>query len=201
MIEYLMVYLPSGLPIYSKCFGGFCKVNATDEILLSGFLSALESFPSMVGGEALKAVEMGNTSFVFRKTTPSGISVAMGVAKEGDLQEAQDVFNAIQILLEEKYSDTSWDIITTNEFDAFAKDLLENTLEPALHKYGGFEDRCGLGDQCMMRTTAVDSEKHPIWARLRGAYDKMRAMMMGKMDKMEEDKRSIWERLRDRLRK
>ena len=114
-----MVYMPSGLPIYSKCFSGFCKANATDDILLSGFLSALESFPSMVGGEALKAIEMGNTSFVFRKTTPSGISVAMGVSKGADLDEAQDVFNQIQILLEEKYNHSNWDVISPGDYEAF----------------------------------------------------------------------------------
>ncbi len=204
MIEYLMVYMPSGLPIYSKCFSGFCKANATDDILLSGFLSALESFPTMVGGEALKAVEMGNTSFIFRKTTPSGSSVAMGVSKGADLEEAQDVFNQIQILLEEKYNTANWDVISPSDYEAFKKDLLENTLEPALHKYGGFEDRCQLGDQCAMGTTAIDTEKQPIWSRFRSGYTKMRAMMMdmGKMDKkMDKDDRSFWARLRDRIRK
>ena len=59
MIEYLMIYQPNGLPIFSKCFGGFCQLNAKDDALLSGFLHALETFPSLIGGEELNQLTLG----------------------------------------------------------------------------------------------------------------------------------------------
>jgi len=42
VLEYLMVYTESGLPIYSKCYGTFCKTAFKNPELLSGFLSALQ---------------------------------------------------------------------------------------------------------------------------------------------------------------
>ncbi|MGQ4871339.1 MAG: hypothetical protein ACP6IT_05835 [Candidatus Thorarchaeota archaeon] len=44
-LEYLMVYTQSGLPIYSKCFGGFCKSAFESPELLAGLLSAIETIP------------------------------------------------------------------------------------------------------------------------------------------------------------
>ncbi|MHA1769287.1 MAG: hypothetical protein ACTSV3_05485 [Candidatus Thorarchaeota archaeon] len=45
LLEYLMVYTDSGLPIYSKCYGTFCKTAFKNPELLSGFLSALQTLP------------------------------------------------------------------------------------------------------------------------------------------------------------
>ncbi|MHA2191410.1 MAG: hypothetical protein ACXAAP_14375 [Candidatus Thorarchaeota archaeon] len=50
VLEYLMVYTSSGLPIYSKCYGTFCKTAFKEPELLSGFLSALETIPPTIGG-------------------------------------------------------------------------------------------------------------------------------------------------------
>ncbi len=173
MIEYLIIYQPSGLPIFSKCFGGFCKAATTDEILLSGFLSALETLPSTIGGGTLKAVDMGETRFIFRKTYPSGISVVVGLTEKADHQVAQEVFHEIQTILEDKYSHVKWDEIIPEVFEEFRKDLYENTLVHVLHKYGGFEDRCPRGVRCLMHTKATDSDKRSIWERLRGVYNKI----------------------------
>lgn len=177
MIEYLMIYQPSGLPIFSKCFGGFCKAAVTDDILLSGFLSALEIFPPAIGGGSLKAVDMGETQFIFRKTHPSGISVVVGLTEKADRQVAQEVFNEIQSLLEDKYSNIKWDEIIQEAFEEFRKDLYENTLVRVLHKYGAFEDRCPRGVRCLMHTKATDTDKRSIWGRFRGVYNKIRSMM------------------------
>lgn len=196
-----MIYTPGGLPIFSKCFGGFCQANATDDVLLSGFLSALETFPAMVGGEGLKAVEMGTTKFVFRKTTPSGVSIAIGLSEKADQQEAIDVFEAVQSLIEVKYNETNWDVINTTQYEAFKKDLFENALDPALHNYGGFEDQCPMGEQCAMHTMPISEEKQPIWTRIRSIYDQVRAMMQREMMPKAADKQSVWERIRGKLRR
>ncbi|MFQ6123286.1 MAG: hypothetical protein ACE5R6_01585 [Candidatus Heimdallarchaeota archaeon] len=177
MIEYLMIYQPSGLPIFSKCFGGFCKAAATDEVLLSGFLSALETFPPTISGGTLKAVDMGETQLIFRKTYPSGISVVVGLTEKADQQVAKEVFHEIQSLIEDKYSHIKWEEIIPEVYEEFRKDLYENALFHVLHKYGGFEDRCPRGVRCLMHTKATDLDKQSIWGRLRGVYNKIRSMM------------------------
>lgn len=44
MLEYILIYQESGLPIYSKCYSTMCGFLAKDSALLAGFLSALENF-------------------------------------------------------------------------------------------------------------------------------------------------------------
>lgn len=154
----------------------------------------------MVGGEELKAVEMGTTQFVFRKTTPSGGSIVIGLAEKADQQEAIGVFEAVQALIEGKYSETNWAVINITQYEGFKKDLYENALDPALHNYGGFEDQCPMGEQCAIHTTAGGEEKQPIWTRIRSIYDRLRAMMPQKtMPQEMKPEQSIWERIRGKL--
>ncbi len=66
MLEYIIIYQDSGLPIYSKCFSSLCGFLAKDSALLSGFLSAIESFVTeMIGtnntNDCLKSLEMKNS--------------------------------------------------------------------------------------------------------------------------------------------
>ncbi len=62
LFEYLMVYTEAGLPIYSKCYGMFCKTAFKNPELLTGFLSALQTLPPTISsGLSLDAVKMGPT--------------------------------------------------------------------------------------------------------------------------------------------
>jgi hypothetical protein len=63
LLKYIVIYQDSGIPIFSKCYSGFCGLIARNNTLLSGFLSALENFiKEMIGNtdenECLEAVEM-----------------------------------------------------------------------------------------------------------------------------------------------
>ncbi len=82
-LEYLMVYTQAGFPIYSRCYGDFCKTAFKNPELLSGFLSALETIPLTLGdGLKLDAIQMGPTQMRFAKTTPSGHSIVVGLSDD-----------------------------------------------------------------------------------------------------------------------
>ena len=76
MLEYIVIYQDSGLPIYSKCYSGFCGLLAKKDALFSGFLSALENFTKeMIGNtkenESLQAIEMQDSIMRFYRTFPN----------------------------------------------------------------------------------------------------------------------------------
>ncbi len=79
ILSYLLVYRDSGLPIYSKCFSGFCGVAMKEPALLTGFLTAIQSFslefvcPSTRDPGSLEAITMGETIMRFSTTKPSDV--------------------------------------------------------------------------------------------------------------------------------
>ncbi|MHA1228857.1 MAG: hypothetical protein ACTSPV_19200 [Candidatus Hodarchaeales archaeon] len=172
-LEYLMLYRRSGLPIYSKCYQGFCKVNAQDPALLSGFLSALETFSLNISGTndtKLEAIKMGNTIMRFSRTLPKGHSIVVGLSEDNE-KLANDIFNAVSDLLEKRFKDVDWDLVTTDFSKEFEKALLEDVLIPELHDYGGFEDNCPLGDKCPMKTLPhYAQQKKSIWSNIKSTY-------------------------------
>lgn len=182
-LEYLMIYLDSGIPIYSKCYSGICGIAAKEPALLTGFLTALESFATEVIGElkseersSIEAVTMGNTVLRFKKTLPTGHSVALGLKKD-DVKLANDVFMAVENLLEKKYANQNWELINENFSKEFERALLNEALIPALHMHGGFEDNCPRGDNCPMK--AVPTQKKTIWSILKEKYQKIWNRMKG----------------------
>ena len=180
-LEYLMVYTQSGLPIYSKCYGGFCTAAFKNPELLTGFLSALETLPStMGGGLSLESVKMGSTEMRFSKTTPTGHSVVIGLGKDSP-DIAEDIYREVsKILASDRFVNVDWTYLTSEVMDAFEKELLETALVDALHDHGGFKDQCPLGDRCPMHTTAIQSRKGRIWSSIKDKYRAMREKMAGR---------------------
>ncbi|MGY5876589.1 MAG: hypothetical protein RTU30_12645 [Candidatus Thorarchaeota archaeon] len=181
-LEYLMVYTDSGLPIYSKCFGTFCKTAFKNPELLSGFLSALQTMPLAIGeGLSLESVKMGPTQMKFSRTMPTGHSVVVGVDEDDD-ELVNDVFkNVNRILSADKYRDVDWTVISADMMKEFEKDLLGSALVDALHNHGGFSDECTLGDQCPMHTNAFVAQKQGgIWGAIKARYAGMRKRMAEK---------------------
>ncbi|MHA2109276.1 MAG: hypothetical protein ACW99R_16340, partial [Candidatus Hodarchaeales archaeon] len=115
-LEYLMVYQASGLPIFSKCFKGFCTLNAKDPMLLSGFLTALQSFGAQITNDgsgsssSLEAVKIGPTVMRFSKVLPSGHNVVIGLSEDSPSM-ARDIFDGIDTFIRNEYADTNWTII------------------------------------------------------------------------------------------
>jgi hypothetical protein len=180
LLEYLMVYTESGLPIYSKCYGTFCKTAFKNPELLSGFLSALQTLPSAISSDlSLDAIKMGPTEMRFSKTTPSGHSIVVGLA-EDSLEIANKVFEQVEsILAKEKFVNLDWSFITSEIMNDFQDELLKSALVDALHDHGGFEDTCPLGDRCPIHTNAFRNKtrRGKIWSMVKDKYAAMRAKM------------------------
>jgi len=90
-----MVYTESGLPIYSKCYGTFCKTAFKNPELLSGFLSALQTLPLTISSDlSLDSVKMGPTEMRFSRTTPTGHSIVVGLGEDSS-EIANKVFESV----------------------------------------------------------------------------------------------------------
>ncbi len=176
-LEYLMVYQASGLPIFSKCFKGFCSLNAKDPMLLSGFLTALQSFGAQItnngsgSSSSLEAVKIGPTVMRFSKVLPSGHNVVIGLSEDSPSM-ARDIFDGIDTFIRNEYADTNWTIIDTIFGEKFGELLVKNVLAPIFHNKGGWEDTCPLGDACAMKALPVESteEKISIWGAIKKRY-------------------------------
>ncbi|MHA1770697.1 MAG: hypothetical protein ACTSYL_02895 [Candidatus Thorarchaeota archaeon] len=112
-LEYLMVYTQAGLPIYSKCFGTFCKSAFEQPEMLAGLLSAIETIPPTLSeGLSLNAVHMGSTTMRFSKIMPSGHSVVIGLSEDRP-DVAESVYAAVQ-----KYCQTIDFVMLTGDSSA-----------------------------------------------------------------------------------
>jgi len=182
VLEYLMVYTESGLPIYSKCFGTFCKTAFKNPELLTGFLSAIQTLPATLSSNlSLDSVKMGSTEMRFSRTVPSGHTVVVGL--HADNREIADkVFDAVSgILSSPRFVDIDWDFISSDAMHAFETELLRTTLFEALRQHGGFEDQCPLGDNCPIHTNAVQykARRKKVWDLIKDKYVAMKARMSG----------------------
>jgi hypothetical protein len=176
-LEYLMIYQASGLPIFSKCFKGFCSLNVKDPMLLSGFLTALQSFSTQITtGEtstasSLEAVKIGPTVMRFSKVLPSGHNVVIGLSEDSPSM-AKEIFDGIDTFIRNRYADTNWTIIDTSFGESFGELLVKDVLAPLFHTKGGWEDTCPLGDACAMKALPVEptEEKLSIWGAIKKRY-------------------------------
>ena len=183
ILEYLMVYTEAGLPIYSKCYGTFCKTAFKNPELLTGFLTALQTLPPTISSElSLDAVTMGPTQMRFSKTMPSGHSVVVGLGK--DIPKLADkIFKGVSdILAADQFVNVDWTYVTSDLMSAFEEKLLQSTLVEIMHEHGGFNDECGLGDKCPIHTTALlyQTRREKVWSIIKGQYAALRERMRAK---------------------
>ncbi|MDH5402458.1 MAG: hypothetical protein OEY49_08205 [Candidatus Heimdallarchaeota archaeon] len=150
-LEYIIVYKSDGLPIYSKCFGTFCAIAGTNEVLLTGFLSALMTIPEMFGENMdLKSVEMGYTKLILKRTMPSGVSIAVGIVNntyddKKHNTKIETFFEMTKNVLDKDYKDKNWSHIKQNELKEFEEKLIHNAILP---NFPYFTDRDVCGDNC-----------------------------------------------------
>lgn len=175
-----MVYTEAGLPIYSKCYGTFCKTAFKNPELLSGFLSALQTLPLTMSPEmSLDSVKMGPTEMRFSRTTPTHHTIVVGLGEDSaDL--ANKIFDAVAgVLAMDKFVSLDWTMISSDMMNDFKEELLKTALVDALHEHGGFEDKCELGDQCPLHTTAFQNttRRSKVWSIVKDKYAAMRARM------------------------
>ena len=146
-------------------------------MLLSGFLTALQSFSTQMTtdgsglGSTLEAVKIGPTVMRFSKVLPSGHNVVIGLSEDSPSM-AREIFDGIDAFIRKDYADTNWSIIDTIFGEKFGELLVKNVLSPIFHTKGGWEDTCPLGDACAMKALPVkpSEEKVSIWGAIKKRY-------------------------------
>ena len=119
MIEYIIIYLPDGYQIYSKCFTGFCKDPQFNEEYLIGFVRALDTLPSIIGTQAVNTIDLGNMRLLPYKLEILDLCVVIGISEESDIQSAHDLSKTIQTLAKEQFSKETSVSIKTKDFTTF----------------------------------------------------------------------------------
>jgi hypothetical protein len=178
-LEYMMVYQQNGLPIFSKCFKGFCAISSQDPALLSGFLTALQSFSTQLTlsseskTSSLEAMKMGPTVMRFSRVLPSGHNVVLGLSEDSP-SLAKEIFDGVEKFVQTHYQDTNWSIITTTQGEDFGRRVIEEVLSPLFHREGGWADTCPLGESCAMKALPTkDDQKISIWETIKRSYRKL----------------------------
>ena len=180
-LEYIIIFEKGGTPIYSHCFGGFCAAAGLDDTLLSGFLSALTTMPTMFEGkegkkQSVQMLEMDYTKLIF-STTSSGKMVVIGVDKEfyddeEDRGAVSELFDEVEELLEEDFSHITWAACEREDREEFEHKLVEEVLPATLDVY---VDYCRGGDDCQFDHYTSEEEPYlsedmTVWERLKTRY-------------------------------
>ena len=180
ILEYLIVFQKSGLPIFSKCFGDFCTVLMVDDTLLSGFLSAMTSMPTFFNQKVnLDSIELGFTKLFFNYTLPSGHVICMGFNKKTTSPQKEkkidELFEKITKFIEEEKKDINWSFLSTEEISPIVEELLTKIIEPWIHLSSANHSKHSKGcpiciDGPFFRGEDDIGMKEPIWKRLKDIY-------------------------------
>ena len=196
VLEYFIVFQKSGLPIFSKCFGDFCSVLLVDEMLLSGFLSAITKMPSLFGEDynELNAVEMGYTKLRFEHTSPSGHTICLGFKNEGPFLENKrlidDLFTKIDNFVEDTHKGKRWDFLTASEIREIENELIDSIINPWINvdpNYKNHGEKCSMSiESDLFRGEKDIGIKEPIWKRLSEVFTQRRQVLKDKLDEKRE---------------
>ncbi len=190
-LEYLIIFKSYGIPIYSRCFGHFCSNLMRDDVLLSGFLSALTTIGKVsenadfdkiqVEGEEVNlhfsksgdliSMSMGDTKLYFFYVKHRDYYIVAGFPVDGFVMGEntpliQELFNIVEELLDNKYLGMKWDSITKEEFEGFERDLLKNAISPWMSGNKG-SHVCILGENCPLRIAVIESKEKSIGNRIK----------------------------------
>ncbi|MFX1598163.1 MAG: ADP-ribosylation factor-like protein [Promethearchaeota archaeon] len=125
MIHNVYIIRKSGECLVSRAYGSI----ALDEGLISGFLSALQSFVAEVSGDRIRSIKTGNVKFIYGGF--GDVLFVFCVSQDEDETEIQEKIAAVRDLFLKKYQDIleDWDgSIAT--FEAFNEILDRIVLGP-----------------------------------------------------------------------
>ena len=201
ILEYFIIFQKSGLPIFSKCFGDFCQVLLVDDIILSGFLSALTTMPAMFGKDRnkLNAVEIGYTKLLFNHTTPSGHTICLGFKFEEEVvkkdERIDELFKKIEFFIEETHKNVNWPITPKTQILKIENELIDTIITPWVkidEHYKTHGPNCTMSVESDLYRGENDSGmKEPIWKRLKEAFANRRQMLK---DQLSEKRTKLIER-------
>ncbi|MHA1410096.1 MAG: ADP-ribosylation factor-like protein [Candidatus Odinarchaeia archaeon] len=125
MIHNVYIIKKSGECLLSKSYGS----KMLDEGLISGFLSALQSFVSEVSGDAIKVIRTGNVKFIYG--VGKDLIFVFSTSEDEDDKQIQEKIANLRDEFITKYGDTieNWDGSTTI-FEPFSEYVDKIVLGP-----------------------------------------------------------------------
>ncbi len=162
-LEYILIYKTSGLPMYMRCMGSLCQLVDVDEMLVTGFLSAISTIPSLFGlskSARYILMDFGYLSLIFSRSLAGDHVVCIGFPSgawsETVKNEMMGVFDSIEKILQDHFKDCDWNYQSKKR-----KLLLEHFLmEDILPRLFSVEHvREARGHHCQL--TAIVSQEKP----------------------------------------
>jgi small GTP-binding protein len=125
MIHNVYIIKKSGECLLSKSYGS----KSLDEGLISGFLSALQSFVSEVSGDAIKVIRTGNIKFIYG--VGQDLIFVFSTSEDEDDKLIQEKITALRDNFIGKYGDSldDWDGSTV-AFEKFQEEVDKVVLGP-----------------------------------------------------------------------
>lgn len=206
-LEYLILFKPYGMPIYSRCFGHFCSSLMKDDVLLSAFLAALTSIGNLpdiadIGplnfegkemnltfnkaGE-LVSIKIGGTSLYFYYVKYNDYFIVAGFPADEFVMDythpaVKKFFKNVQEVLDGDYGATEWK--SKEEFAKFEQQLLKKAVYPWMDENKASHS-CMLGENCPLRIANIESKEKGIAGRIKETILSYRKMgMLSKMKMM-----------------
>lgn len=158
MADDVIILKTSGVPLFSRCYGGkTCRLHP-DHALQSGFLAALYSFAKESFSQSgIKSVLFQDLKLDFKVDEDNDLIIVFANPIEEDNQLIAKQLEATYNLFLEKYVDKINTLaIDTNTFVDFDQDLLALDVVP----------RKSVGE--------VKLHKHPFWNKMTRKLKRMR---------------------------
>ncbi|MEA2069982.1 MAG: hypothetical protein U9O98_01685 [Asgard group archaeon] len=132
MADDVMIIKTSGIPLYTKCFGGKTCKKHPDHILQSGFLAALFSFSKETfSKDGIKSVIFNDFKLDFKIDENNDLIIVLANPLEEDDEIIDDHLEKTHNLFLEKYhSKTSSSSIDPDLYLDFDKGLIELDIVP-----------------------------------------------------------------------
>ena len=179
-LDFLVIFHKDGLPIYSRCYSEVCSLFIKDNVLLSGFLSAIVSFPEALGEnkDELKSIKLGKTDMYFSYGTGNGLVYVIGLKNDNTINNFQK--KLIDFSMSElnkiflKYSVKNWSNIPDDIYDIIEESINSKVVNHWF-KTTKTHDSCPAGEHCPFHTVAKHGRrKLRIWDSFKEVYSRIR---------------------------
>lgn len=176
ILDFLIIFNQDGIPIFSKCYSDICALFNKNDLLLSGFLSAITSFPVNLGysRKELKMLDLGRSRMYFSYSNSSNIVFVIGVNKES-VENIQNGLINISMDELQKLFDTNFPGIDWSRSEDYNFNNLEIEINTKIiyhwFKATNTHDSCPLGDNCPFYLASKRGRrKQTMWKSLRSVY-------------------------------
>ena len=178
-LDFLVIFHKDGLPIYSRCYSEVCSIFIKNNVLLSGFLSAIVSFPEALGENKndLKSIKLGKTDMYFSYGSGNDLVYVVGVKNDKINNFQKELIDFSMSELNKiflKYSVKNWSVIP-DEIYAILEESINSKVVNHWFKTTNTHDSCPAGDNCPFHTVSKHGRrKLRIWDSFKQVYSKIR---------------------------